>query len=67
MARLEANQTFSTPVAPRVHVFVSRGALLRSSLAEPLHDGDAFLFTDEPSYDLVAGVPTELLCWAFDG
>ena len=63
--RLEANQTFATPVAPRVHVFVSRGALLRSSLAEPLHDGDAFLFTDEPSYELTAGVPTELLVWSF--
>jgi len=66
VARLDANQAFSTPVAPRVQVFVSRGALLRSSLAEPLHDGDAFLFTDEPSYDLVAGVPAELLVWSFD-
>ena len=46
---------------------MARGALLRSSLAEPLHDGDAFLFTDEPAYELTAGVPTELLCWSFDG
>ena len=54
------------PSAPRTHVFVGRGALLRSSLAEPLHDGDAFLFTDKPSYDLTAGVPTELLVWSFE-
>jgi len=63
---LGAGDTFRTPLAPRVHAFVGRGALLRSSLAEPLHDGDAFLFTDEPAYDLVAGVPTELLVWTFD-
>jgi hypothetical protein len=44
---------------------VSRGALLRSSLAEPLQDGDAFLFTAEPAHELTAGVPTELLVWQF--
>ena len=43
----------------------ARGALLRSSLAEPLHDGDAFLFTDEPVHELTAGVPSELLVWSF--
>ncbi len=52
---LEPGEMLTTPLAPKVHVFVARGALLRSSLAEPLHDGDAFLFTDEPSYDLVSG------------
>ena len=66
VARLGPEQSFTTPVAPRVHLYVARGALLRSSLAEPLHDGDAFLFTDEPAHELTAGVPTELLCWAFD-
>ena len=66
VANLDANQPFTTPVASKVHVYVARGALLRSSLAEPLHDGDAFLFTDEPAYDLTAGVPTELLVWSFD-
>jgi len=66
VARVGDGETVTTPAAPRVHVFVSRGALLRSSLAEPLHEGDAFLFTDEPTYDLTAGVPTELLCWTFD-
>ena len=62
MARLDAGQTVTVPAAPLVHVFVARGALLRSSLAEPLHDGDAFLLTDEPAHELTAGVPTELLC-----
>lgn len=66
VCRLEGGQTVTTPAAPKVHVFVARGALLRSSLAEPLHDGDAFLFTDETPYDLSAGVPTELLCWTFE-
>ena len=65
VARLEANQTLTVPSSPRTHVFVGRGALLRSSLAEPLHDGDAFLFTDEPTHELTAGVPSELLVWSF--
>ena len=51
VARLGDGETVTTPAAPHVHVFVARGALLRSSLAEPLHDGDAFLFTDEPAHD----------------
>jgi redox-sensitive bicupin YhaK (pirin superfamily) len=63
VARLEPQRSLTVPAAPRVHVFVARGALLRSSLAEPLHDGDAFLFTDEPAHELTAGVPTELLVW----
>jgi hypothetical protein len=66
VCRLDAGQTVTTPEAPKVHVFVARGALLRSSLAEPLHDGDAFLFTDRPTYELTAGVDTELLCWTFE-
>jgi quercetin 2,3-dioxygenase len=65
VARLEANQTLTVPTAPLTHVFVGRGALLRSSLAEPLQDGDAFLFTDEPAHQVTAGVPTELLVWSF--
>jgi redox-sensitive bicupin YhaK (pirin superfamily) len=65
VARLDAHQTLTVPSAPRTHVFVGRGALLRSSLAEPLHDGDAFLFTDEPAHDLTAGVASELLVWSF--
>jgi redox-sensitive bicupin YhaK (pirin superfamily) len=62
---LGSGETFTSPVAPRVHVYVARGALLRSSLAEPLHDGDAFLFTDEPAHELVSGADTELLVWTF--
>jgi redox-sensitive bicupin YhaK (pirin superfamily) len=65
VGRLEAQQTLTVPASPKVHVFVARGALLRSSLAEPLHDGDAFLFTDEPAHELTAGVPTDLLVWEF--
>jgi redox-sensitive bicupin YhaK (pirin superfamily) len=59
------HETVTIPAAPLTHVYVSRGALLRSSLAEPLHEGDAFLFTDEPDTELTAGVPTELLVWSF--
>ena len=49
VVRLDGSQTVTIPAAPRTHVYVARGALLRSSLAEPLHEGDAFLFTDEPA------------------
>ena len=66
VARVGSGETVTTPPAPKVHVYVSRGALLRSSLAEPLHEGDAFLFTDEPSYALTSGADTELLCWTFE-
>ena len=66
VARLGADQTVTLPTAPRVHVFVARGALTRFSLAEPLHDGDAFLMTDEPAHEVTAAVPTELLVWSFE-
>ena len=65
MVRLGDLQTVTIPAAPRVHVYVARGALLRTSLAQPLHEGDAFLFTDEPAHELTAGVPSELLVWSF--
>ena len=65
VVRLGDHQSVSIPAAPLTHVFVARGALLRSSLAEPLHEGDAFHFTDEPDTELTAGVPTELLVWSF--
>jgi quercetin 2,3-dioxygenase len=64
--RLGDRESVTIPAAPLVHVYVARGALLRSSLAEPLHEGDAFLFTDEPDTEVTAGVPTELLVWSFD-
>ncbi|WP_169576561.1 pirin family protein [Nocardioides halotolerans] len=65
VVRLGDHQSVVIPSGPRTHVYVARGALLRSSLAEPLHEGDAFLFTDEPDTELTAGVPTDLLVWSF--
>ena len=65
VARLGANESVELPAAARLHAYVASGALLRSSLAEPLHAGDAFLFTDEPAHVVTAGVPTELLVWSF--
>ncbi|WP_345262124.1 pirin family protein [Nocardioides nanhaiensis] len=53
------------PTAPLVHAYVATGALLRSSLAEPLATGDAFVMTDEPAHTVSAGVPTDLLVWTF--
>ncbi len=57
------HETAVVPAAPLVHLYVARGALLRSSLADPLHEGDAFRFTDEPEHEVTAGVPSELLVW----
>lgn len=70
VARLDAGDQVTLPDAPLLHVFVARGALARSSLAEPLADGDAFRITrplDEPAPALkvTAAVPTELMVWAF--
>jgi hypothetical protein len=61
--RLDAGASYTLPAGPRVHAFVATGALLRSSLAEPLQAGDAFLLTDEPEHEVTAGVPTDLLVW----
>lgn len=62
---LADGETLTLPAAPLLHVYVARGALLRSSLAEPLREGDAFRFTDEPSREVTAGVDTTLLVWSF--
>ncbi|UMG94326.1 pirin family protein [Nocardioides sp. TF02-7] len=67
VARLAAGDTLRLPTAPRLHAYVATGALLRSSLAEPLQAGDAFLFVDEPAHEVTAGVATELLVWTFGG
>ncbi|WP_164519585.1 pirin family protein [Nocardioides ferulae] len=67
VARLEGGQTLTLPDEARQHVFVARGALLRSSLAEPLAEGDAFLITDDPGRQVTAAVPSELLVWSFAG
>lgn len=65
VARLGAGDTVTLPDEPRQHVFVAGGALVRSSLAEPLADGDAFRITDRPGLSVTAAVPTELMVWAF--
>ncbi len=65
VARLDGSSPLELPVAGQVHVFVATGALLRSSLAEPLAAGDAFLMTGELAHTVAAGVPTDLLVWAF--
>ncbi len=65
VARLAAGESLALPAAPLVHAFVATGALLRSSLAEPLSAGDAFCLADGASYTVTAGVPTEMLVWSF--
>jgi redox-sensitive bicupin YhaK (pirin superfamily) len=67
VARLAAGDTLTLPVAPLLHVFVATGALIRSSLAEPLAAGDAFLLTDPVATEVTAAVPTDLLVWSFAG
>jgi quercetin 2,3-dioxygenase len=65
VARLQAGDTVVLPDEPLQHVFVAGGALRRSSMAQPLDDGDAFRITDQPGLELTAAVPTELLVWTF--
>ncbi|KRB78362.1 hypothetical protein ASE01_03555 [Nocardioides sp. Root190] len=65
VARLGAGEVLTLPAAERAHVYLTTGALLRFSLAEPLAAGDAICLTDEPSYDVTASVPTEILVWRF--
>lgn len=64
--RVAGGQVATLPAGTLSHVYVARGALLRSSLAEPLQEGDAYRFTDEPSHEVTAGVDTVLLAWTFD-
>jgi len=63
VARLGAGESISLPEAPRVHAFLTTGALLRSSLAEPLSAGDALCVTGGASYAVTAAVPTQILVW----
>lgn len=65
--RLDAGEAGTLPAAPLLHAYLARGALLRSSLAEPLAQGDAFRFTDEPEHQVVAAVPSTLLVWTLAG
>src|SRR3569623_90121 len=66
IAALDAGATVTVPPAARRHLFVATGALVRSSLAEPLSAGDAFEVTGEHDLTVTAGVPTQLLVWSFD-
>ena len=65
VARMADGESLTLPDDPLQHLYVARGALLRSSLAEPLADGDSFRITDQPGLEITAGVPTELLVWSF--
>jgi quercetin 2,3-dioxygenase len=72
VARLAGGDTLTLPDAPLLHVYIAGGALTRSSLAEPLGDGDAFRITrpddpPSPALTVTAAVPTELLVWSFGG
>lgn len=61
-----AGESVELPAGALVHVYVATGALRRSSLAEPLAAGDAFLIRDEPPLQVTAGVDTQLLVWELD-
>jgi redox-sensitive bicupin YhaK (pirin superfamily) len=71
IADLSDGEVLTLPDEPLVYVFVVTGALLRSSLAEPLAAGDAFEITrgdeDRGGRDLwvTAAVRTQLLVWTF--
>jgi redox-sensitive bicupin YhaK (pirin superfamily) len=63
--RLDGPTSVDLPEGNKVHAYVASGALLRSSLAEPLSAGDAFEITGESTHTIAAGVPTHLLVWTF--
>jgi len=65
LADLPAGTTLALPVAPMRYVFVVTGALVRSSLAEPLSAGDAFEISDERDIQVTTAVPTLLMVWTF--
>ena len=62
---LAAGATVTVPPAAKRYLFVATGALVRSSLAEPLHAGDAFEVTGDHDLTVTTGVPTQLLVWSF--
>jgi quercetin 2,3-dioxygenase len=66
IAELPAAAIVTVPAAALRYVFVATGALVRSSLAEPLAAGDAFEVTGDHDLTVTAGVPTQLLVWSFD-
>jgi redox-sensitive bicupin YhaK (pirin superfamily) len=65
LADLAAGVTVDLPDAPLRYAFVVSGALVRSSLAEPLAAGDAFEIRDEGAVAVTTAVPTQLMVWTF--
>jgi hypothetical protein len=65
IADLETGDSVTLPDARLRYVFVATGALVRSSLAQPLATGDAFEITGDHEVTLTAAVPTQLLVWTF--
>jgi len=65
LADLPAAATVALPDAPLRYAFVVAGALVRSSLAEPLAAGDAFEIRDQTDLSVTTAVPTQLLVWTF--
>ena len=65
IADLSAGVTVTVPPAPERYLFVATGALVRSSLAEPLHAGDAFEVTGDHDLTVTTAVPSQLLVWSF--
>ena len=63
---LAEGSSLGLPHLPRAHVYVAKGALRRSSLAQPLGEGDAFRITDHEGLTVTAAVPSELLMWTFE-
>jgi quercetin 2,3-dioxygenase len=66
LADLPAGAGVDVPDGPLRYLFVVSGALVRSSLAEPLAAGDAFEIRDEGALSVTTAVPTGLLLWTFD-
>jgi hypothetical protein len=64
-ARLAAGDRVALPEHPLQHVYLVTGSLARSSLAQPLDQGDAFRISDRPGLELTAASSTLLLVWAF--
>jgi quercetin 2,3-dioxygenase len=65
IADVAGGHAVTVPDAPLRYVFVATGALIRSSLAEPLAAGDAFEITGQHQVTVTAAVPTQLLVWSF--
>src|SRR4051794_27152283 len=65
LAAVPAGATVDLPEAPLRYAFVVSGALVRSSLAEPLAAGDAFEIRDEGAVAVTTAVPSQLMVWTF--